>query len=112
MTGRGANLEIAAAELHAIAVREIAVGARQRRSPRESAIALPQLLLEQPRAGDVIGVHVRVERRDELEAELVDQRGVAPRLLEDRIDQHRLAAAAIGQQVRVGRRLRIEELAE
>jgi hypothetical protein len=34
----------------------------------------------------VIGVHVGLERPGQLESQLVDQRGVAPRLLEYRID--------------------------
>ena len=47
-----------------------------------------------------------------LRSELAQQRGVAPRLLEHRIDQHRLARAGVAEQVRVRRRLRIEQLAE
>ena len=111
VTRRGANLQVAAAELDAVAVREIAVGSGSaaRRTEGDRAAAA---LLEKPRPGDVIGVHVRVERRNEFDVELLDQRGVALRLLEDRVDQDRLAAAAIGQQIRVRRRLRIEKLAE
>src|SRR5262249_38725426 len=37
-----------------------------------------ELLAQQPSAGDVIGVHVSLERPLELEAELLDERDVAP----------------------------------
>ncbi len=42
-----------------------------------------------------------LERELELEAELVDQRGIAPRLVEHRVDQHRLARGRVGQEIRV-----------
>jgi hypothetical protein len=52
--------------------------------------------------GDVVGVDVRVDRLDQLEVELVDELQVAVDLLQDGIDDERLAAAATGQQVAVG----------
>ena len=55
---------------------------------------------------------VGFQRRDELEAELPDERDVAPDLLEYRIDQHRLVARPIAQQVGVGRGLWVEQLTE
>ena len=70
------------------------------------------LLLQQPRTGDVIGVHVRFERGNERELELAQQRSVATRLFEYRIDENGLAAARIAEQIGVGRGLRIEQLAE
>ena len=87
MTGRRADLEIAGAELHAIAVREIAVAAFGSAGGGERDRA-PQLPLQQPRAGHVIGVHVRLERGNELETQFGNERGIAPRLLEYRIDEH------------------------
>ena len=71
--------------LHQIAVG--ALGAARRRQHDLAAGAL----LQQPGAGDVIGMDMGFERRDELEAQLVDQRRVAPHLLEHRVDQHRRA---------------------
>ena len=50
--------------------------------------------------------------RDEPQPEFVEQRRVAAHLLEHRIDQHRFARCAVGKQVRVRRRLRVEELPE
>jgi hypothetical protein len=55
---------------------------------------------------------VGVERGGQHEVELVHERGVAARLLEHRVDQHGLARARIPEQVRVRRRLRVEQLAE
>ena len=106
-----ARLERAAAERDAIAVREQPVRAlgAGRRGERDAAA---QPLLVQPRAGDVVRVHVRLERPGELQAELRHQRRVASRLLEHRVDQHRLARARVREQVGVGRGLRIEELAK
>ena len=60
----------------------------------------------------MIGVDMGFERGDELEAQFVDQRRVAPHLLEDRIDQDRFAAFAAGEQIGIGRGLRIEQLPE
>src|SRR3954471_1875380 len=58
----------------------------------------------------MIGVHVGLEGVLELKAQLLDKRRVAPRLLEYRIDQHRFAARVVGEQIRVRRGLRIEQL--
>jgi hypothetical protein len=57
-------------------------------------------------------MHVRLERPGELEAELVDERGIAARLLEHRVDQQRLARRGVGEEIRIRRGLRIEELPE
>ena len=86
---RSADLEISIAEVDAIAMRKIAIGARgaARRGGRDVTAELP---LQQPPAGHMIGMNVRLERGDELEAELLDQRCVASRLLENRVDQEGL----------------------
>src|SRR5690242_16317307 len=55
---------------------------------------------------------MRLERIEQLEIKLADQRGVARSLLEDGIDDHRLACFPVGEQVSVGRGLRVEELTE
>jgi len=58
-------------------------------------------LLQEPRSGDVVGMHVRLECPKQLEAELVDQRGIASRLVEYRVDEQRLTARRVGEQIRV-----------
>ena len=50
-----------------------------------------ELLLQEPGAGHVVGMDMGLERPLQPEPQLVDQGGVAPHLLEHRIDQHRLA---------------------
>jgi hypothetical protein len=60
----------------------------------------------------MVGMDVGFQGPEQLEPQLLQQRGVAPCLLEHRIDHHRLAVVAIGEQVGVGRGLRVEELSE
>ena len=62
--------------------------------------------------GDVVGVQMRVDRLDELEVELVDELQVALDLLDDRIDDQRLAAAAGRHQIGVGPLHAVVELAK
>jgi len=50
----------------------------------------------------MIGMDMGFERIKELQAQLVDQRRVAPDLLEHRIDDDRRPAAAVSEQVRIG----------
>ena len=88
---RGAHFQLALAE------RTWSPCASKRSAPAAPLVAdssdvAAELALEQPRAGDVIGVDVGLERRDELQPQLLDQRRIAPRLLEHRVDQHRLRA--------------------
>ena len=60
----------------------------------------------------MVGMDMGFERIEQFQPQLVDQRRVAPHLLEHRIDDDRLAAFRIGQQIGVGRGGRIEQLAE
>ena len=60
----------------------------------------------------MICMDVRFERVEQLEAQFVDQCRVAPDLFEHRVDDYRGAAAAIGKDVGVGGRRRIEQLPE
>src|SRR5262249_44343671 len=62
--------------------------------------------------GDVIGVHVRIDRLHQLEVELLDELKVALDLLQHGIDDQRLAAAAACHQVGVGARYAVKQLAE
>src|SRR5947208_12581611 len=52
------------------------------------------------------------QSRDELEAELAEERDIPPDLLEDGVDQDRLAARPLAEQIGVGRGLRVEQLTE
>ena len=111
MTRRGADLEGVSAEADGVAVSQRKVDVRGPVFRREPDLA-PERRLHQPRARDVVGVAVRVERAEELQAELADQRGVARVLLEDGIDEHRFVGAWIREEVRVGAGDLVEELSE
>jgi hypothetical protein len=74
--------------------------------------ATAEPIAQQARPGDVIGVDMRLDRGNQLETQLLDQLRIARNLLAHRVDQYRLAAAFIGEQVAVGRRLGVEELSE
>ncbi len=63
-------------------------------------------------AGNVIGVDVGVDRFEQLEVEFVEQLKVTIDLVEDRVDNQRLAAAATGDDIGVGKRDMVEQLAE
>src|SRR5205814_10724654 len=95
---------------------EVAVGQRQvdvLRSVRaREADPATEGGVHEPCAGDVVRMAMRVDRANELDPELSDERGVASMALEDGIDQNRLAGALVGQKVRVGARGLVEELTE
>jgi hypothetical protein len=55
---------------------------------------------------------VGLERRDQAQAEFVQQGRVASHMLEHRIDQQRLAGRRIAEQIGVGGRLGVEQLAK
>ena len=59
--------------------------------------------VHQPGAGDMIGVTMRVEHRDQMQVEFLDQRMVAEMLLEHGIDDYRLPALRVTEQVGIGR---------
>ena len=100
VAGRGARFQMLFAERDLLGGPQIKIGAlgTTRRRDRDAAA---ELLLEEPGAGDVVGMHVRLEGELELEAELLKKRRVAPRLLEHRVDQQRLARGRVGQKIRV-----------
>ncbi len=56
-----------------------------------------QTLFKKPGAGDVIGMCVGLEAVEKLEPQLLDERRVAAYLVEDRIDEYRLAALIIAK---------------
>ena len=51
----------------------------------------------------MVGVDVGLQGGNQNQAKLVDQGRIAPHPLEHRIDQDRLAVAAVTEQIRVGR---------
>ena len=60
----------------------------------------------------MVGMHVRLQCVDQRQLQLLQQSRIAARLLIDRIDQHGLARPSVGEQVGVGRGVRIEQLAK
>jgi len=105
------DLEHLVAEHHGVAVRERSVDvARADHARRRDRAA--ELALHQPRAGDVIGVAVSVERGHQAQPELADQRGVPGVLLEHRIDEDRLTGALAREQVGVRAGGGVEQLPE
>jgi hypothetical protein len=60
----------------------------------------------------VVGVHVGVDRLDQLEVELFDERQIAVDLLQHGIEDQRLAAAAAGEQIGICAGHLVEQLAE
>jgi hypothetical protein len=107
----GPRFEAAAAEGDAVTVVQQPVGVlRGRRLGQHDLAAAAQL--QQPGAGDMVGVDVGVQRGQQAQAEFAQQRSVAAHVLEHRVDEHGLAGIGVAEQVGVGRRRRIEELAE
>ena len=70
----------------------------------------PQLLPQLRGPSDVVGVNVSLQGELQAQAELCDELGIALDQFQDGIDEQRLST--IGQQVRVGTGLSVEELAE
>ena len=60
----------------------------------------------------MVGVHMGIERGDQAQTEFAQQGGVAPHMLENGIDEHRLTGLGVAEQVGVRRGRRVEELAE
>ena len=63
-------------------------------------------------AGDVIGMQMGVDGLDQLEVELAQQLAIVLGLLQHGIEDQGLAAMAARQQIGVGARNAVEELAE
>src|SRR5256885_6465803 len=57
-------------------------------------------------------MHVRVERVDQTQPELRDQVQIPLGTRAHRIDQQRFAAALIGQQIRIGRGICVDQLSQ
>ena len=70
------------------------------------------LVAQLAEAGNVVGVHVRVDRVNEFRAELLNQLQVLRDIFDDRIDQRGFGALAAREQVGIGRAGGIEQLAK
>src|SRR5690242_5441519 len=92
-----------------VTILQKAVGADGACRRRDRDLAA-QPALQQPGAGHMVGMDVGLQCPAKREAEFGDQCRVAPHLFEDRIDQYRLAAHTVPQEVGIGRRRWIEEL--
>src|SRR5690606_31909612 len=106
-----AGLERSRSERDSIAVFERDVPAGCAGSGRDGDLASGPAF-QHGCAGDMVSMHVRIEGIAQPEVELAQQRGVAAGLLEDRIDQDRLARVRIGEEIGESRRARIVELAK
>ena len=111
VAGRRAHREMTLAEADMVVLGQQAVGALGTRSGGQQD-ATVETLLEQPGARDVVGVDMGLQGRHEVQAELLDQRAVTLTLLEHGIDHDRLLRLGAAEHIGVGRRLRVEELAE
>ncbi len=65
-----------------------------------------------PEAGDVIRMKVRIDGLDEFEIEIPQKLNVAIDLLEHGIDDECLSAAAAREQISIGARCAVEQLAK
>jgi len=98
---------MASAEFDLVAMCKIAVGTlgaaalRQRDPAAESP-------LENPCARNMVGVDMGFQSLKQPQLEFAHQRRVPARLLEDRVDQYRLATAAVAEKVGIGGGLRVE----
>ena len=105
----GAHLELECSELQPAPIFDqhvCALGARARANDRLASHALTQ----EPRTCDVIGMGVGVYGVHEFQTEFLEQLEVALELVDDRVDQYRLAGCLVGDEVGVSPGLVIEEL--
>ena len=109
MPGSLAGGQVAAADVDAIAVTDHQVGAGGAAVAAEHHLAAGEPA-QGGGGGDVVGVDVGLEHRHQLEAELVQELGVALVLLQHRIDEHRLAR--VGEQIGIGAGVSVEQLAQ
>ena len=111
MARRPAHLETALTEGDDVILHQVAVGACGATFGRQRDQAT-HALLQEPRAGHMIGMHVSFEGEGEPQPELFDQRRVATHLLEHRIDDDRRSRIAICEEVGICGGRRIEQLPE
>ena len=111
MPRRVKHVEAQPLDLDAVAFRHAHgddVGVRLLAHHRDAMGAVAQ----RAQPGDVVGVQMRVDGLDQLEIELAHELEIAVDLLQHRIDDQRLAAMPAGDEIGVGARNAVEELAE
>jgi hypothetical protein len=111
VAGRVENVEPQAFDLDAVALGDphgddVGVGVLAHNGDAVGAVA------ERAEPGDMVGVKISVHSLDQFEVELADQLQVAVDPLQHRIDDQRLAAVPAGDEIGVGTRRSIEQLAE
>src|SRR5258705_5143067 len=111
VTRRGADLKMAFAEFDLVALRKITVGTLGATALRQCDPAA-ELPLQNPCARNMVRVDMGFQRAHQAQLEFAQQRRVPTRLLKDRVDQYRLATAAVAEKVGIGGGLRIEQLPE
>ena len=113
MAGSRARVEVPLAKHDVIAVVESQIRALQRIAvARGDADLATGGLLHPPRARDVIGMAMGIECRGQFQIQFRQQREIAKVLFENGIDDDGLARYRIAEDVGVGRRSSVEELAE
>ena len=105
-----AHLQVPAAEVHVIPVLEGQADVLGAGGLGEANGAAGGLM-HQPAAGHVVRVGVGVEAGDQLDSQLANQGEIPFVLFKHRIDDHALSGGDIGDQIGVGPRCRVEELA-
>ena len=111
VSGCGADFQVEIAECHPVAVGYLHVGFGFA-DGRDDALAGRDAFFQCTGSGHVIGVHVRVEGVAQVQAEVVDHLQVSVGHLVDRVDDDRVLRLPVGQEVRVGVRVGVEQLPE
>ena len=111
MAWRLTHLEVALAKSNLVPLSEITVRSFRTAILGESDLAA-QLPLQQPGTGHMVCVDMGLEREQQVQSKLPYQRDIPTRLLEDWIDDHRLSASAVAEEVGVGGGLWVEQLPE
>ena len=111
MAGGVGNIEADALDAQPVAIRDahrhdIDAGLFTHHCDAARAVA------QSAETGDVVGMQMGIDRLHQLQVQLPDELKVAIDLLEDGIDDQRLAATAGGEQIGVRARRRLEELTE
>ena len=96
------HLQVAAAKSYLVTMLYVTIRAVGAAGLGDSNLAA-KLAFEHPAPGDVVCMHVRLQGGHEPEAEFVEQRGIAPDLFENRVDQHGLPRIPIAKQIGIGR---------
>src|SRR5580692_4360517 len=75
-------------------------------------VCSPMMVAQCAEPGDMVGVQMRIDGLDQFEIQFTQQLAVAVDLLQHRIEDQRFAAGAAGQDITVGSRYAVEQLAK